>query len=605
MNIVRALRSDKFVTQLLSRRVAIVVLFAAVAVVCLQPAPAQSLVRFNFEQHYFHEKPLDVLDHCIVETDGEYHLLYLRGDPAVNIGHAKTTDFLNWEILDPVLETGTWDNHALWAPHLIPIPNYGWYMYYTGVNTPHAQQTGLAFTNDLYSWGKLPWPIYNPDPVWAEWDESAWSHGRDPHVIEYDGRYYMFVTAKTNNNLGAIGCAVSDDRLRWTDIGPLYVHDSWHVLESVFIMERNGKWHLFFTEEAVFGTSHVTSDTLFGDWNMANRRIIDTGHAAQITTLSDGTEMFSRHAVYDNGHGVQYHTIRIDELAWAGDIPAPYKPWALAENWNLIWGNAFSYQPTFANNPAARGENVADTFEGNCWLGTYERFTGPMGFGSPGTFQGDSRTGVIRSKPFKIAGNSMNLLVGGGNDLDNLYVALVDANSLELLYKETGNNADEMDRRVWNLGPFKGRDAYVEICDNSTAAFGHINCDDITESWTVVEDESQSGGGGKGGKFDGSDGRGEAAPTAPALHQNTPNPFNPATTIAYDVPARGHVALRVYDVSGKLVRTLVDGDRPAGTHAVPWNGMDDAGRRVASGVYLYRFSFDNNVIQTKKMMMLK
>jgi hypothetical protein len=376
-------------------------------------------------------------------------------------------------------------------------------------------------------------------------------------------------------------------------------------LESVFIMERNGKFHMFFTEEAVYGTSHVTCDSLFGDWNMTNRRIIDNGHAAQITVLSNGTEMFSRHAVYDNGHGVQYHNIRIDELAWAGDIPAPYKAWALFDDWNLIWGNAFSYQPTFANNPAARGENVADTYEGNCWIGTYERYTGPMGFGSPGGFQGDSRTGVIRSNPFTVAGNSMSLLVGGGNDIDNLYVALVDAQTTEVIYKETGKNTDEMDRRYWNLMPHKGRRVYVEIADNSTAAFGHISCDDIAESWTDIDDGNNSGGSSKGRNFVGSEGRGEAATVAPALHQNTPNPFNPATTIAYDVPTRGQVALRVYDVGGKLVRTLVDSMRPAGTHQVQWNGLDDAGRRVASGVYLYRYSFENNVIQTKKMMMLK
>jgi predicted GH43/DUF377 family glycosyl hydrolase len=575
--------------------------------VCLPPATAHSLVKFNFEQRYFHEKPLDVLDHCIVETGGEYHLFYLRGDPAVNIGRAKTTDFKEWETLDPVLQPGTWDDYALWAPHLVSIPNFGWYMFYTGVNTSHAQQTGLAYSNDLNSWGKLPWPVYHPDPVWAEWDEGAWSHGRDPHVIEYNGKYYMFLTAKTNNNLGAVACAESNNLLSWTDIGPLYVHDSWHVLESVFIMERNGKWHMFFTEEAVYGTSHVTCDSLFGDWNMSNRRIIDTGHAAQITTLSDGTEIFSRHAVYDNGFGVQYHTIRFDELAWAGDIPAPYKPWALGENWNLIWGNAFSYQPTFANNPAARGENVADTYEGNCWLGTYERYTGPMGFGTPGGFQGDDRTGMIRSNPFKITGNSMSLLVGGGNDIDNLYVALVDAQTAQVLYKETGENADEMDRRYWNLIPYKGRNAYIEITDNSTAAFGHINCDDIAESYTVLDGSGDSGGSGKGSKFSGTASRGEAVPSTgkPELYQNTPNPFNPATTISYQVPARGRVAVRIYDVSGKLVRTLVDGARPAGTHRVQWNGLDDAGRRVASGVYLYRFSFENEVIQTRKMMMLK
>jgi len=259
MNILSAFRSDKLTTQPYSRRLAVGTLCAVVVLVCLFPVNASSLVKFNFEQKYFNEKPLEILDHYVVEMNGEYHLFYLRGNPAVDIGHAKTIDFKNWETLDPVLEPGTWDNLAMWAPHLILVPSVGWYMFYTGVNTSWAQQTGLAISTNLYTWHKSPWPVYHPDPVWAEWDESTWCHGRDPHVMEHNGKYYMFVTAKTNNNQGAVGCAESDDLLSWNDIGPIYVHDSWHVLESVFIMERNGKFHMFFTEEAVNGTSHVSS----------------------------------------------------------------------------------------------------------------------------------------------------------------------------------------------------------------------------------------------------------------------------------------------------------------------------------------------------------
>lgn len=72
------------------------------------------------------------------------------------------------------------------------------------------------------------------------------------------------------------------------------------------------------------------------------------------------------------------------------------------------------------------------------------------------------------------------------------------------------------------------------------------------------------------------------------LHQNRPNPFNPTTTIAYEIPAHGRAQLRVYDIRGRLVRTLSDGDQDAGPHQVLWMGEDLTGRQVASGVYLYR-----------------
>ncbi len=74
-----------------------------------------------------------------------------------------------------------------------------------------------------------------------------------------------------------------------------------------------------------------------------------------------------------------------------------------------------------------------------------------------------------------------------------------------------------------------------------------------------------------------------------SLYQNMPNPFNPSTSIRYDVPAGvGAVSLRIYDVSGRLVRTLVDGPQAMGQKTAVWNGEDDRGRSVVSGVYFYR-----------------
>jgi subtilisin family serine protease len=64
-----------------------------------------------------------------------------------------------------------------------------------------------------------------------------------------------------------------------------------------------------------------------------------------------------------------------------------------------------------------------------------------------------------------------------------------------------------------------------------------------------------------------------------------PNPFNPGAVIRYDLPVRSDVVLRIYDVRGRLVRTLVAGPQPADTHAVTWNGASDRGLDVASGTY--------------------
>jgi len=81
-------------------------------------------------------------------------------------------------------------------------------------------------------------------------------------------------------------------------------------------------------------------------------------------------------------------------------------------------------------------------------------------------------------------------------------------------------------------------------------------------------------------------------PSLPALvfrvEPASPNPFNPLTRIRFTLPAAGRVGVRVYDVAGRLVRVLVDAVLPAATHEAQWNGRDDAGHTVSSGVYFYR-----------------
>jgi hypothetical protein len=87
--------------------------------------------------------------------------------------------------------------------------------------------------------------------------------------------------------------------------------------------------------------------------------------------------------------------------------------------------------------------------------------------------------------------------------------------------------------------------------------------------------------------------------------ENFPNPFNPTTAIRYVVPAPGgFVRLTVYDLRGRKVRTLVDGEKGAGEHRAIWEGRDDAGRDVASGVYFYRMEIGDYRAE-RKMVLLK
>jgi hypothetical protein len=93
-------------------------------------------------------------------------------------------------------------------------------------------------------------------------------------------------------------------------------------------------------------------------------------------------------------------------------------------------------------------------------------------------------------------------------------------------------------------------------------------------------------------------------PRVDMLHQNFPNPFNPTTTIQYDIAQPGRVTLRIYDVSGALVRVLEGRYRSPGRYRVDWNGQNDRGDQVASGVYFCRLVV-SGYAHTRKMVVLK
>lgn len=99
----------------------------------------------------------------------------------------------------------------------------------------------------------------------------------------------------------------------------------------------------------------------------------------------------------------------------------------------------------------------------------------------------------------------------------------------------------------------------------------------VVEANTKVEEENDN----------------SATPTAYKLAQNFPNPFNPTTTICFDIPRKSHIKIVVYDSRGQQIKILVDEIKSAGSHAVMWCGKDDLGVSVASGLYMYKLHTEN------------
>ncbi|MCJ7578327.1 MAG: T9SS type A sorting domain-containing protein, partial [candidate division Zixibacteria bacterium] len=88
------------------------------------------------------------------------------------------------------------------------------------------------------------------------------------------------------------------------------------------------------------------------------------------------------------------------------------------------------------------------------------------------------------------------------------------------------------------------------------------------------------------------------------LSQNYPNPFNPGTQIEYTLKKTGHVTLHIYNILGEKVKTLLDQDQPAGLYRIDWDGKNDNGKPVSSGIYLYKLEV-NGFSEAKRMLLLK
>ena len=145
------------------------------------------------------------------------------------------------------------------------------------------------------------------------------------------------------------------------------------------------------------------------------------------------------------------------------------------------------------------------------------------------------------------------------------------------------NSGDHIEIRLYS----QGRDVELKVVTNlDSNVYGNVM--EMSVGTAVVLSES-------------------AIPTSVSLSQNYPNPFNPSTTIEYNVEQSGHVTLNVYDVMGRLVKTLVNNHREAGHisgYQVKWDGLDNAGQQVSAGIYIYSLQ-TQGVTQTEKMVLMK
>ena len=226
------------------------------------------------------EPGMSMSDHSMIEKDGRMHMFYNRvttgypwWDIAVDsIGHAVSDDLIHWEVQPTAIaaERGRFDDSQTWSPAVIKKDDL-YYMFYTGCNINIAQAPCLAVSKDLYNWEHVASPLFTPGD-WCPWDASRWSNARDSMVFsDDDGKYYMYycTTKKTpDGDMDAMGLASSDDLLHWNDEGATLELYTKRASESPYVVKRNGKYYMFFTDCERGGTGYAVSDNPLHGWKI-------------------------------------------------------------------------------------------------------------------------------------------------------------------------------------------------------------------------------------------------------------------------------------------------------------------------------------------------
>jgi beta-fructofuranosidase len=274
-----------------------------------------------------------IWDFWLITHANVHHLYFLKapkaiGDPDarhwnVSIGHAVSADLHTWSVVADALSpstTAAWDDKSTWTGSVIEH-NGQWAMLYTG--TSHAenglvQRVGLATSNDLYEWERLPDPVLIADPEHYEtlsldlWHDEAW---RDPWLFSdpIDKHIHVLLTARANHgdryDRGIIGHARSLDLRTWEVLPPIAAPSGFGQLEVPQLIAIDDRWYILFASDLETqsaerratgrgtGTYYVVGDSPYGPFRMLGDGALEadrlgTTYAGKIHRGHDGVPWF-------------------------------------------------------------------------------------------------------------------------------------------------------------------------------------------------------------------------------------------------------------------------------------------------------------------------
>ena len=406
-----------------------------------------------------------------------------------------------------------------WAPHVV-YHDGTYHMFYFSVlsskwNMEYATSTDLVNWKDRTSELKL---TVEGDHEGLLYENGNITETRDPMVLKYRNNWLMYTTAMWLDGTvrrGAIAVYQSNNLKNWIFKGyalrnlegaPIAPYST---CESPFVIYKNGKFILSTTiTVSDVATYHDTiifvSDNPydFGTYSGAMNLGFSLHYAGRISahcpefihdqkndkwyvTSAGWTDRLKYPGVFGG--------VGIAEIEWMTSAEAEdFRKQACDKHESAVLNHSFENGTldNWTRQGAFGSHMVNDAFKSR--YGTYRDMVGNKTFCSysDNYSGGDSQTGSMRSNKFIISkGGKMSFYIAGGNNIEKLYVALVNAATGETIFKETGRETENSRKITWDISSYAGTTGYVEVVDESKEAWGHIGVDCILVDGTPVAEK--------------------------------------------------------------------------------------------------------------------
>lgn len=402
------------------------------------------------------------------------------------------------------------DGYLCWAPHVVYHDGVYHMFYFSALSgrwdIEHAVSTDLVNWKDETS--KISLTIPEEYYPWLIIEDGNIAQTRDPMVIKYGDGWLMYATsmwADGMHNRGAVAVYESYDLNAWTFRGfALKNHAgapsaSYSSCESPFVIYKDGKYILSVTmtvsDESTYHDSliFISDDPFdFGTYSGALKLNESRCYAGRISAHCP-------EYIYDSDSDKWYVTtagwpnmVKFEDAI--GGVGIAEIEWKTVEESQEYLSHACDSHVSAVNNHSFEDGTLAGwTVSGDFGAhmvndavvtcnGVFRDMVGTKTFCSYSNNQsgGDSQIGSMRSNTFTIAPSAhMSFHIAGGNDIEKLYVALVDAATGEILKRATGHNTENARKVSWDLSAYSGREAYVEVMDNRSDGWGHVGVDCI------------------------------------------------------------------------------------------------------------------------------